>query len=193
MRVEWPGAGTSRYYERANSVVGAAASVDGGVFMHSPLWSRLLRHNLITVHPLGGCVMADRAEDGVVDDRGRVFSGSEGAAVHDGLLVWDGSILPRPLGVNPLLTISALTERAAFALAATHGWKIDETSPVPPAGRRRTAPSARPARHALYRADGRVLVGGDGAGDGAGDADDLAHYEQAAPAGEAADPPWRSS
>jgi len=181
-RVEWPGAGTSRYYERANSVVGEAASVDGGVFMRNPLWSRLLRHNLITVHPLGGCVMADRAEDGVVDDGGHVFSGSEGTAVYDGLLVWDGSILPRPLGVNPLLTISALTERAAFALAATHGWKVDETSSLPPqpAGDAPAPPPDRPGMRFTERMAG-YWSAGDNAGDGAGD---LSPYERAARAGQ---------
>ena len=127
VRVRWPGAGTSRYYERANDVAGAVASAAGGTFMHNPIWSRALRHSLITVHPLGGCVMAERAEDGVVDHRGQVFCGTTGSAVHDGLLVWDGSIVPRPLGVNPLLTISALAERGAVALAADRGWSLDQT------------------------------------------------------------------
>ncbi len=126
VRVRWPGAGISRYYERANVVVGTVASAGDGTFMHNPIWSRALRHSLITVHPLGGCVMAQRAEDGVVDDRGQVFCGTTGSAVHDGLLVWDGSIVPRPLGVNPLLTISALAERGAFALAADRGWSLDQ-------------------------------------------------------------------
>ena len=68
-----------------------AATVDGGTYLHDPLWSGVLEHSLITVHPLGGCVMADRARTGVVDHRGRVFAGSTGDGVHDGLVVWDGS------------------------------------------------------------------------------------------------------
>ncbi|GAA4699490.1 cholesterol oxidase [Phytohabitans rumicis] len=69
----------------------------------------------LTVHPLGGCPMGDDGATGVVDDRGRVFRGGA-EAVHDGLFVLDGAIVPRPLATNPLLTITALAERAADAL-----------------------------------------------------------------------------
>ena len=69
----------------------------------------------LTVHPLGGCPMGDDGAAGVVDDRGRVYRGS-GDAVHDGLLVMDGAIVPRPLATNPLLTITALAERASDLL-----------------------------------------------------------------------------
>jgi hypothetical protein len=46
------------------------------------------------VHPLGGCVMAEGAEEGVVDHRGRVFSSSSGPGVYDNLMVTDGSVVP---------------------------------------------------------------------------------------------------
>ena len=62
-----------------------------------------------TVHPLGGCPMADNAADGVVDDLGRVHG-------QPGLYVLDGSIVPTSLGVNPSKTIAALAERGAAAL-----------------------------------------------------------------------------
>jgi cholesterol oxidase len=69
-----------------------------------------------TAHPLGGCRMGATAAAGVVDDRGRVYDASPGVGagtVHPGLYVVDGSILPTALGNNPLLTITALAERAA--------------------------------------------------------------------------------
>jgi len=62
-----------------------------------------------TVHPLGGCPMADNPADGVVDDLGRVYG-------QPGLYVLDGSIVPTSLGVNPSKTIAALAERGAAAL-----------------------------------------------------------------------------
>ncbi|HEV3281742.1 MAG TPA: GMC oxidoreductase [Acidimicrobiales bacterium] len=71
---------------------------------------------LTTVHPLGGCAMADDAQHGVVDADGRVFNGSTGNKIHDGLYVCDGSVIPVALGVNPLLTIAALAERTAFRI-----------------------------------------------------------------------------
>src|SRR5258707_1071668 len=56
-----------------------------------------------------GCPMGDDYLQGAVDPFGRVFAGD--GKVHDGLYVTDGSVVPSALGVNPLMTISALTER----------------------------------------------------------------------------------
>ena len=58
----------------------------------------------ITVHPLGGCPMADDPADGVVDAYGRVYG-------YPGLRISDGSIVPSAIGVNPSETIAALAER----------------------------------------------------------------------------------
>ncbi|HEX8180790.1 MAG TPA: GMC family oxidoreductase [Pyrinomonadaceae bacterium] len=64
-------------------------------------------------HPLGGCRMAKAAADGVVDEFGHVFDASlDGARpFYKGLYVADGAIIPTALGVNPSLTISALSLR----------------------------------------------------------------------------------
>jgi cholesterol oxidase len=43
----------------------------------------------------------------------------------------DGSIIPRSLGVNPLLTITALAERAMIHLAAERGLAFDPSPVVP--------------------------------------------------------------
>ena len=57
-------------------------------------------------HPLGGCRMAESPDQGVVDHTGAVYG-------YEGLYCIDGSIVPTSLGVNPSLTISALSERCA--------------------------------------------------------------------------------
>ena len=56
-----------------------------------------------TAHIMGGCVMADTPENGVIDYRGRVFG-------YNNLFIADGSIVPANLGVNPSLTITAMSE-----------------------------------------------------------------------------------
>jgi cholesterol oxidase len=96
-----------------------------------------------TAHPLGGCRMGATAADGVVDDRGRVFDGARGAgarAVHPGLYVVDGSIVPTALGNNPLLTITALAERAAELIVRdpAHAALFSTTDAPPPPDRRQS-------------------------------------------------------
>ncbi len=76
---------------------------------------------LITVHPLGGCAMADDANQGVVNQWGQVFKGvsdseNKSDEVYHNLVVLDGSIMPCALGANPALTISALAIRSMHAL-----------------------------------------------------------------------------
>jgi cholesterol oxidase len=58
-----------------------------------------------TAHILGGAVIADGPERGVVDHRQRVFG-------YENLYVCDGSVVPANVGVNPSLTITALAEHA---------------------------------------------------------------------------------
>jgi len=141
-RVRWPGVGSQPIFEEVRARMEEASKALGGEFVKSPIWSRLLHNELVTVHPLGGCVMGDDASSGVVDADGRVFSGAAGGEVHEGLYVCDGAVVPRPLGVNPLLTISALAERTCARLAAARGWQIDYGLPsAPPPG---TRPAPKP-------------------------------------------------
>jgi cholesterol oxidase len=78
----------------------------------------------VTVHPLGGCGMGEDATRGVVNDRHQVFSGKSGTDVHEGLYVMDGAVMPRSIGVNPILTISGLAERACEYLLKDEGREL---------------------------------------------------------------------
>ena len=138
VRVRWPGVGTQPIFQRVAERLEEATRALGGEYVKNPIWTKLLGHDLVTVHPLGGCVMGEDAAGGVVDADGRVFSGAGATAVHEGLYVCDGSIVPRPLGVNPLLTISALAERICARIAARDGDEIDYAFTYsPPAETRR--------------------------------------------------------
>ena len=76
----------------------------------------------MTAHFLGGCVIGDCPDSGVVDPYHRVYG-------HPGLHVVDGSAISANLGVNPALTITAQAERA-MALWPNKG----ESDPRPALG-----------------------------------------------------------
>ncbi len=56
-----------------------------------------------TAHILGGCCMGTSSDNGVVGVNGEIFG-------YPNLFVADGSVVPANLGVNPSLTITALSE-----------------------------------------------------------------------------------
>ena len=128
--IKWPGIKSSAYRKLIRDEFAHVAKALGGDYKYLKLFG----DNYITVHPLGGCAMADDPAHGVVDDLGRVFDSrwggrsdptkptrigiTSGAAVHRGLYVADGSIIPTSIGCNPLLTISALAERIAEHIVA---------------------------------------------------------------------------
>lgn len=64
-----------------------------------------------TAHILGGCCMGDSPETGVIDAEHRIYG-------YDGLYVMDGSAVSSNPGVNPSLTITAMTERAVAKIPA---------------------------------------------------------------------------
>ncbi|WP_118181670.1 GMC family oxidoreductase N-terminal domain-containing protein [Paraburkholderia phosphatilytica] len=138
-RVSWPNAGKQPVYAAIEKTLETATTALGGEYVRNPISTKLLGDKVVTVHPLGGCGMGEDAEHGVVDADSRVFSGVAGNAAHDGLYVMDGSVVPLSLGVNPLLTISALAERNCARLAQARGWAIDYDArgtaqpPAPPA------------------------------------------------------------
>jgi cholesterol oxidase len=67
-----------------------------------------------TAHILGGCPMGKTKEDGVVDENFKVHG-------YPDFYILDGSIMPCNLGVNPSLTITALSEYAMDKIAAKAG------------------------------------------------------------------------
>jgi cholesterol oxidase len=97
-----------------------------GDYVSSILWQWPLR-KLLTAHPLGGCVMGDTRERGVVDSWGQVWG-------YPNLYVADGSIIPTALSVNPSMTISALAERIAFGMI--HGREMTPDDPKTPVNSR---------------------------------------------------------
>ena len=58
-----------------------------------------------TAHILGGSIMGKSSSEGVIDSQNRVFH-------YRYIYVCDGSMIGANLGVNPSLTITALSERA---------------------------------------------------------------------------------
>jgi cholesterol oxidase len=121
-KVEWPQLRHRRVFRAENQLAREIATNLGGMFVTDPLDTPLFLNNLITVHPLGGCAMGDDG-DSPVDHAGRVRS--DDGTVHQGLYVADASVIPTSLGVNPLLTISALAERIAVHVAVDLGLAPD--------------------------------------------------------------------
>ncbi len=121
LRIDWPGIGKSDHAIKANDLMKTANEAIHGQYIPNPMWDETYGYKVITVHPMGGCGMADDPTHGVVNDKCQVFNGS-GTDVHEGLYVCDGAVIPASLGVNPLLTITAIAERACELLANDYGW-----------------------------------------------------------------------
>ncbi len=132
LRVDWPGLGEQQNFDIANDNLYKATEALGGEYVKNPIWTELFDASLVTVHPLGGCVCAANAEQGVTNHKGQVFSQTQGTAVYDNLYVCDGAIIPTSLAVNPLLTITAMAERNCALLAEDRGWHISYTLPSKP-------------------------------------------------------------
>lgn len=141
LRIEWPGAGKEEIFKKVQERLLKSTEALGGTFITNPVWTKIMGHDLMTVHPLGGSVMSDDASTGVVNHKGQVFSSIKGDETYEGLYVADGSIIPTSLGTNPLLTISAIAERNVSILAKDRGWDFDYDLPSKPAS---AAPPLKP-------------------------------------------------
>ncbi|MEZ5850832.1 MAG: GMC family oxidoreductase N-terminal domain-containing protein [Hyphomicrobiaceae bacterium] len=130
--VHWPDVARQEIFASIEKTLIAASAANGATYIRNPVQNTFLGQNLVSVHPLGGCGMGEDVTKGVVDHKGRVFDAgpnAAAAAVHEGLYVLDGSIMPTSLGVNPLLTIAAIAERAMIHLAADIGRPLDTAAP----------------------------------------------------------------
>ncbi len=93
----------------ANEIAERVATKTGGV---AQSWiTEALLNTPVTAHILGGAVTAVDPGRGVIDMDHRVFG-------YRNLLVCDGAAIPANPGVNPALTITAMTERAMAAIPA---------------------------------------------------------------------------
>lgn len=106
--VKWSSRRSKRMFAEMEESLKQLSAGIGGKYKTSILWGWPFK-KLLTAHPLGGCVMSDDKERGVVDEFGAVWS-------YPNLYVSDGSIIPTALSVNPSATISALAERIAAQL-----------------------------------------------------------------------------
>lgn len=125
LRISWPGLGSQPNFAQGNRNLYKATEALGGEYIKNPLWDKLFDYSLVTVHPLGGCVIARDASLGVTNHKGQVFTGTAGTQVYADLYVCDGASIPTSLAVNPLLTISAMTERCCEIMAKDRGWEIN--------------------------------------------------------------------
>lgn len=125
--IAWPKALEDPVYEHIGAALEKAVAATGGTYIPNPVSKSFLGGNLFSVHPLGGCAVAQDRTGGVVDHKCRVFDADPAKpadAVHPGLYVCDGSVIPRSLGIHPLLTITALAERAMLLLARDQGREL---------------------------------------------------------------------
>jgi cholesterol oxidase len=132
--VDWPGYSDAPERVGAEQKVKAMIERMGGVFIRNPFSITAFGGNRIIAHPLGGCAMGETVDKGVVAPDGRVFDPTTGPkGVHKGLYVCDGAAIPSAVGVSPLLTITAVAERAMILAAEQLHRKLDvNTTPHRP-------------------------------------------------------------
>jgi cholesterol oxidase len=113
-QIKWEGMEQGAYRHMVFQEFEKLAAAHGGKYKRL----RAFGNNLVTVHPLGGCRMADDPQCGTTNHLGQVYDAAGAdchgqAGVHHGLYVADASVIPTALGVNPYMTIGALSERIA--------------------------------------------------------------------------------
>lgn len=104
------------FIEVANEAAAFLAEKHGGIAQSMVF--EALGNIPSTAHILGGAVVAPDADHGVVDRGNRVFG-------YRNMLICDGSTMPANPGVNPALTITAMSEHAMSQVPdAAQGWWV---------------------------------------------------------------------
>ena len=126
LHVSWDTVANLPLYNAETAAGSEIAAALGGRLTLPTSWRYLGQP--VSVHNLGGCRMADRPEEGVVDPDGRVFG-------YPGLHVLDGAILPTSIGANPSATIAAVAERcvqlAIRRMTGADTWRAPEMAKAP--------------------------------------------------------------
>jgi cholesterol oxidase len=106
--LDWTTRTSEAYFDRVEQTISGLASALGGKLLNTPMW---LFKRVITVHGLGGCPMATKDQEGVIDTDGEVFH-------YPGLYVVDGAAMPGAVGPNPSLTIAAFADHVADGIVS---------------------------------------------------------------------------
>lgn len=112
LKVSFPAAedAARRYAEKLD---GEAGSSVAEIVLGTPL----------TAHIMSGVAIGTDSSNGVVDEAGEVFG-------YSNLRVLDGSIIPGNLGVNPSLTITALSEYAMSQVPVFDQERAEKIKPI---------------------------------------------------------------
>ncbi len=121
IKIDFPNLNQEAGHAKSKSIVSGLAQKIGGKFIESPRtkFKMLLINNgdgvPTTVHALGGCPMGLNRTNGTINSAGQIFNAENNSTgeVYKGLYVTCGAALPTSVGANPLLTISAFSERVA--------------------------------------------------------------------------------
>jgi cholesterol oxidase len=107
-------------FAKVEEILQRLSQAMGGTYTPLPPWEGLPlvfdKKTLVITHPIGGCRIGPTMAEGVVNEFGQVYDGSKKTtdrqAVHPGLFIVDGSVIPGALAANPTLTISAQALKA---------------------------------------------------------------------------------
>jgi len=121
--LRWPAGkppGGQACFSKVEQMMQQLSRAMGAEYTPLPTWQGFPgvfeQKTVIVTHPLGGCRIGPTMAEGVVNEFGQVYDGSQKAtnpiALHPGLFVVDGSTMPGALAANPTLTISAQALKA---------------------------------------------------------------------------------